>query len=142
MNENIRFIELLDALKAAGAISDYVQASKELETNKASISDIKSGRKKLSIDLLRRMKLSYPQTSIEWVIMGEGDMFITTKPATNAVQTTGIEERLLSLIQEKDTVIREQAEEIGQLRERIAQMQQRFEKGAANANTDTIANVG
>lgn len=142
MNENIRFIELLDALKATGAISDYVQASKELETNKASISDIKSGRKKLSIDLLRRMKLSYPQTNIEWVIMGEGDMFITTKPATNAVQTTGIEERLLSLIQEKDTVIREQAEEIGQLRERIAQMQQRFEKGAANANTDTIANVG
>lgn len=142
MNENIRFIELLDALKATGAISDYVQVSKELETNKASISDIKSGRKKLSIDLLRRMKLSYPQTNIEWVIMGEGDMFITTKPSTNAVQTTGIEERLLSLIQEKDTVIREQAEEIGQLRERIAQMQQRFEKGAANANTDTIANVG
>lgn len=142
MNENIRFIELLDALKATGVISDYVQVSKELETNKASISDIKSGRKKLSIDLLRRMKLSYPQTNIEWVIMGEGDMFITTKPSTNAVQTTGIEERLLSLIQEKDTVIREQAEEIGQLRERIAQMQQRFEKGAANANTDTIANVG
>lgn len=142
MNENIRFIELLDALKATGAISDYVQASKELGTNKASISDIKSGRKKLSIDLLRRMKLSYPQTNIEWVIMGEGDMFITTKPSTNVVQTTGIEERLLSLIQEKDTVIREQAEEIGQLRERIAQMQQRFEKGAANANTDTIANVG
>lgn len=142
MNENIRFIELLDALKATGAISDYVQVSKELETNKASISDIKSGRKKLSIDLLRRMKLSYPQTNIEWVIMGEGDMFITTKPSTNVVQTTGIEERLLSLIQEKDTVIRKQAEEIGQLRERIAQMQQRFEKGAANANTDTIANVG
>lgn len=39
------------------------------------------------------------------------------------------------------TIIK-QAEEIGQLRERIAQMQQRFEKGAANANTDTIANVG
>lgn len=36
----------------------------------------------------------------------------------------------------------EQAEEIGQLRERIAQMQQRFEKDAANANTDTTASVG
>lgn len=35
-----------------------------------------------------------------------------------------------------------QAEEIGQLRERIVQMQQRFEKDAANASTDTIANVG
>ena len=49
---------------------------------------------------------------------------------------------LLAFIQEKDVVIREQAEEIGQLRERITQMQQRFEKDAANANTDTIANVG
>lgn len=36
----------------------------------------------------------------------------------------------------------EQAEEIGQLRERISQMQQRFEKDAANASTDTIANLG
>lgn len=45
MDENIRFIELLDTLKANGVISDYVQVSKELGTNKASISDIKSGRK-------------------------------------------------------------------------------------------------
>ena len=48
----------------------------------------------------------------------------------------------MQLIKEKDRTIMEQAEEIGQLRERIAQMQQRFEKDAANANTDTIANVG
>ena len=42
MDENFRFIELLDTLKANGVISDYVQVSKELGTNKASISDIKS----------------------------------------------------------------------------------------------------
>jgi hypothetical protein len=142
MDENFRFIELLDTLKASGVISDYVQVSKELGTNKASISDIKSGRKKLSIDLLRRMKLSYPQTNIEWVIMGEGDMLHSTSSETHQAQASGLEERLLAFIQEKDVVIREQAEEIGQLRERIAQMQQRFEKDAANASTDTIANVG
>ena len=140
MDENFRFIELLDTLKANGVISDYVQVSKELGTNKASISDIKSGRKKLSIDLLRRMKLSYPQTNIEWVIMG--DMILSTSSETHQTQASGLEQRLLSFIQEKDIVIREQAEEIGQLRERIAQMQQRFEKDAANANTDTIASVG
>ena len=142
MDENFRFIELLDTLKASGVISDYVQISKDLGPNKASISDIKSGRKKLSIDLLKRMKLSYPQTNIEWVIMGEGDMLLSTSLEMNQTQASGLEERLLSFIQEKDVVIREQAEEIGQLRERIAQMQQRFEKDAANANTDTIANVG
>nr|WP_295899383.1 hypothetical protein [uncultured Alistipes sp.] len=61
---------------------------------------------------------------------------------THQAQASGLEERLLAFIQEKDVVIREQAEEIGQLRERVAQMQQRFEKDAANASTDTIANVG
>ena len=140
MDENIRFIELLDTLKANGVISDYVQVSKELGTNKASISDIKSGRKKLSIDLLRRMKLSYPQTNIEWVIMGEGDMILSTSSETHQTQASGLEERLLSFIQEKDIVIREQAEEIGQLRERIAQMQQRFEKDAA-MRTQTLLPV-
>jgi len=74
--------------------------------------------------------------------MGEGDMLLSTSLEMNQTQASGLEERLLSFIQEKDVVIREQAEEIGQLRERIAQMQQRFEKDAANANTDTIANVG
>lgn len=76
------------------------------------------------------------------MIMGEGDMILSTSSETHQTQASGLEERLLSFIQEKDIVIREQAEEIGQLRERIAQMQQRFEKDAANANTDTIASVG
>ena len=72
MDENIRFIQVLDDLKKQGIVSDYVQASSDLGTNKAGISDIKSGRKKLSIDLLRRMKNSYRQVNIEWIITGEG----------------------------------------------------------------------
>ena len=57
MNENLRFISIIDELKSKGVIADYVQVAATLQTNKAGISDIKSGRKKLSIDLLRRMKL-------------------------------------------------------------------------------------
>ena len=45
MEENIRFIQILDELKAQGQITDYVQAASILGTNKAGISDIKSGRK-------------------------------------------------------------------------------------------------
>ena len=72
MNENIRFIALIDTLKAQGQVSDYVRLAATLGTNKAGISDIKAGRKKISIDLLRRLKLSYPTANIEWVIMGVG----------------------------------------------------------------------
>ena len=67
MDENFRFIQVLDELKEKGIITDYVQAANDLGTNKAGISDIKSGRKKLSIELLRRLKLSYPTTNIEWI---------------------------------------------------------------------------
>ena len=75
MGENIRFMEVVESLKGIGVINDYVQLAAILETNKAGISDIKSGRKKLSIEILRRLKLSYPSINIEWVIMGEGEMF-------------------------------------------------------------------
>lgn len=149
MDENIRFIELLDTLKANGVISDYVQVSKELGTNKASISDIKSGRKKLSIDLLRRMKLSYPQTNIEWVMTGKGEMLNEEvrpeeekEKIANTSPSTGIEDKLLTIIQEKDKVIREQAEEIGRLREQLAQLKARLQKSVAAANISGTAHVG
>ena len=149
MDENIRFIELLDTLKANGVISDYVQVSKELGTNKASISDIKSGRKKLSIDLLRRMKLSYPQTNIEWVMTGKGEMLNEEvrpeeekEKIANTSPSTGIEDKLLTIIQEKDKVIREQVEEIGRLREQLAQLKARLQKSVAAANISGTAHVG
>ena len=138
MDENIRFIEILDALKGAGRISDYVQAATTLGTNKAGISDIKSGRKKLSIELLRRMKTSYPEVNIEWVIMGEGDMF-SNQQHTN---TTGFENKLLDMLQDKDKILREQAEEIGQLRERISVMERKRGVDVSDAQNSGIANAG
>jgi hypothetical protein len=41
MDENFRFIQVLDGLKEKGIITDYVQAANTLGTNKAGISDIK-----------------------------------------------------------------------------------------------------
>lgn len=134
MDENFRFIQILDELKEKGIITDYVQAANTLGTNKAGISDIKSGRKKLSIDLLRRMKLSYPSTNIEWVIMGEGDAFVTPK-VDNSIDT--ISET--SFFIEK---IAQQAEEIGALKQTITQLRRELGDTASAANGSTIASVG
>lgn len=134
MDENFRFIQILDELKEKGIITDYVQASNALGTNKAGISDIKSGRKKLSIDLLRRMKLSYPSANIEWVIMGEGDAFVTPK-IDNSIDT--ISET--SFFIEK---IAQQAEEIGALKQTIKQLRKELGDTASVANGSTIASVG
>lgn len=111
MDENLRFIAIIDSLREKGLVNDYVQIAKELDTNKAAISDIKAGRKKLSIELLRRLKKSYPSCSIEWVVTGEGNPFITPQSSSNSSSSQNTELFL--------NRIAEQAEEIGRLKARI-----------------------
>ena len=133
MNENIRFMQVVETLKEGGVVTDYVQLACILETNKAGISDIKSGRKKLSIDILRRMKLSYPSISLDWIVLGEGEPFIrenTNKTATNNDPSQFIDK------------ITQQAEEIGRLKERIAQLEKEQQKNASGAAGGKIANAG
>lgn len=114
MNENLRFIALIDDLKEQGLINDYVQVAKELGTNKAAISDIKAGRKKLSIDLLRRLKKSYPMCNIEWVVTGDGEPFIT--PELTKASTPPDVEFFVNKISS-------QSEEIGRLKARIEELE-------------------
>lgn len=131
MGENLRFVQILDDLRKGGAIADYVEAASILETNKAGISDIKSGRKKLSVEMLRRLKTSYPSVNIDWIIMGEGEPFISDKPVIPQGETTMFLDR-----------IAEQAEEIGRLKARIEELERRRGDSASDVQTSSIANVG
>lgn len=131
MGENLRFVQILDDLRKGGAIADYVEAASILETNKAGISDIKSGRKKLSVEMLRRLKLSYPTVNIDWIIMGDGEPFISDKPVALQGDTSMFLDR-----------IAEQAEEIGRLKARIEELERRRGDNAGHAQTSENANVG
>lgn len=131
MGENLRFVQILDDLRKGGVIADYVEAASILETNKAGISDIKSGRKKLSVEMLRRLKLSYPSVNIDYIIMGEGEPFISDKPVVQQGETSMFLDR-----------IAEQAEEIGRLKARIEELERRRGDSASDAQTSSIANVG
>ena len=131
MGENLRFVQILDDLRKGGAIADYVEAASILGTNKAGISDIKSGRKKLSVEMLRRLKLSYPSANIDWIIMGEGEPFISDKPGTQQGDTPMFLDR-----------IAEQAEEIGRLKARIKELERRRGDNASDVQTSSIASAG
>lgn len=131
MGENFRFVQILDDLRKGGVIADYVEAASILETNKAGISDIKSGRKKLSVEMLRRLKLSYPSVNIDYIIMGEGEPFISDKPVVQQGETSMFLDR-----------IAEQAEEIGRLKARIEELERRRGDSASDAQTSSIASVG
>lgn len=51
-------------------------------------------------------------------------------------------DRLLHIIEQKDELIRQQAEDIGQLRAHIDQLKEKLQKTADVVSTETTANVG
>lgn len=83
--------------------------------------------------------------SADWLLSGKGEMLTDAakpSPPNKEIQTNGIEDKLLNIIANKDVTIREQAEEIGHLRERINQLQSEIKKLASAAHGSTIANAG
>lgn len=89
----------------------------------------------IGTDKLENILSIYTDISPIWLISGVGDMI-----ANDSSRQSTIEDKLLNVIQEKDAVIREQAEQIGQLRERIFQLERL--KNASDAHTSDIAIVG
>ena len=145
-DENLRFIQLVEDLKATGKVSDYVQLAAALGTNKAGISDIKSGRKKISVELLRRMKLSYPNNNLNWIIMGVGEMYcLDSGPNTEPIAVTrdtllvDFFKQFNPVLEQKEEKLLQQAEEIGRLREQLEQARRDIERLEAGKNVQTLA---
>jgi len=133
--ENSRFFQIVERLKKEGKISDYVNLASILGTNKAGISDLKQGRKKLSIEMIRRMKYSYPLVNINWLITGEGEMFdLDRKVHTKNAQETGNGSSISQSFELINKLL-EQAREIGKLENEIKNLQEKLEKGEAGAGT-------
>ena len=94
----------------------------------------------IGTDKLENILNISPDISPAWLLKGEGNMILTgevSQPTQEPAPTY-----LLNMVNEKDLTIREQAEEIGELRERIRQLEQRLGKIADDANTVGTANVG
>lgn len=76
MTDNERLFTVYNFLKQKGCINTYIQLAEVLGTNKAGINDLKNGKKKVSIENIRSMIKSYPQISLNWLILEEGSMEI------------------------------------------------------------------
>jgi hypothetical protein len=65
-----------------------------------------------------------------WLLTGQGEMFVVK------TQTSGdpMADHLLMMIEKKDAVIQQQAEELGQLREQVVQLRRRFDKTVTDAD--------
>lgn len=87
---------------------------------------------KPSYDVIEKVS-ALAAVNLNWLIseIGEPLDFYNRKkeqPEEKKAASPELELRLLEMISDKDKTIREQAEELGRLRERIAQLEQRLEK--------------
>lgn len=69
-----RFFEAYEYLKKNNNIDSLQSLGNVLGTNKAGVSDLKHGRKKISIDHIVSMINSYPEISLSWLVLGKGSM--------------------------------------------------------------------
>lgn len=128
------------------------------------IYDILSGKSAPSYDFFNRFaNTEYSANiSLQWLLTGKGNMLKTKRtidphqaqePANNDHKDNKnqafaqeipplILNRLLDTIAEKDNVIREQAEELGRLREQVEQLKKGRGHSASDADTSGIANAG
>lgn len=77
---------------------------------------------------------NYPLYSADWLLTGRGDMVKAEQPAAGNTDPA-------TFMQLVDT-IRQQAQEIGQLKERIAQLEREGGKDVSTVHSETVARVG
>ena len=118
MDENFRFIRVLDELKTTGRIKSYSQIAEILGTNRAGISDIKSCRKGLSIDILKNMKESYRDVNLEWIISGRGEMIKLQEDDTHQMTSKNIDD-LITTNRDQAATIKKLADIIHRLEEQL-----------------------
>lgn len=155
---NNRFITAVHAVLANGLISSKTGLAESLKVKPAKFSEILNRRMNVGVDMLAIL-CDFYRVSPDWLLMSRGNnVFRTTelpkiwvddedlnnripKEDSNAITDHRIPTEIapfLDLIQQKDKVIREQAEEIGQLKERIAQLErEKAADGSSALDVDT-----
>lgn len=118
--------DILERLKQALNLVTDVELATALGVKKTTLSN---WRARNSIDFQAVFSIC-EHINIDWLILGRGNSSLI------ASNTEDIPHSQLF-----DKVI-EQAQEIGRLRERIAQLEQRLEKTAGDVSTSGTANVG
>ena len=109
-------------------------------------------------DMIVKISTEYPILSLDWLIMGEGNMLKTkctednqntpTDTSKNDITQNKCKTKKVNKQEFSDNIqpllrlIKEQAEEIGQLKERIAHLEREKGQVVSDAPTPHVANAG
>ena len=116
--------------------------AKMLGIKPSTFTEILKGRMNASSDLMALLTSNYG-VSATWLLVGTGEMFVSDEqePHNNSSAEPMVD-KLFGIIDKKDDIIRQQAEDLGQLRAELAQLKLKLQKSADAASTDRTANVG
>lgn len=78
MTFNQRLFKIYDSLKKRGDITSYVHLGEVIGENKAGVNDLKTGRKKATLEHFQSLKKSYPDINSDYILTLSGEMFVST----------------------------------------------------------------
>ena len=127
-----KFIERLQLFMEKSGINDN-QMTVKASLSVGLLGKAKKSGKDMAAESIEKILCAYPELSADWLLTGRGNM---TKEADEkpAMSDTG------TVVQLVDT-IRQQAQEIGQLKERIAQLESSGGQSASDADSETVAHA-
>ena len=117
MEDNIRLFEIIDELKRLGRLADDKSLADMASLKKSTISMMRNGKQRISIDLLRILKMNFPDVSLDYIIVGTGSLFLTEKndsdegSSNNMNQVVQILLEQLKSITEENGVLKREVEE-------------------------------
>lgn len=145
-----RFIEAYEKLLKDKKVSDKRSFAAILGISASMVTEISKGRSSVGVSAIQNIVIQFG-ISAEWLLTGNGTMIKTkctmgdtTPPlhATSDNKDTQNNPDTQDLIRYLNNTIRQQAEEIGCLKERIRQMTIEKEKHVPDADTSNIASAG
>lgn len=79
MAENNRFAELIEYLKTNKIVRNQQEFVEKIGSDKATVSQIKNGKLPITNSMFAKIKNAFPNVSINWLQVGEGEMLLVEK---------------------------------------------------------------
>jgi len=74
MTENERFKEMIKFLIDSKRVRNQQQFTEEIRSDKATVSEIKTGKRKIPNNMFDKIEKVYPEICTDWLLTGKGEM--------------------------------------------------------------------
>ena len=136
MEDNIRLFEIIDELKRLGRLADDKSLADMASLKKSTISMMRNGKQRISIDLLRILKMNFPDVSLDYIIVGTGSLFSTEKNDSDEGSSNNMNQIVQILLEQLKSI----AEENGVLKREVEE--RKSGKSALDVVSESSALVG